>query len=299
MKNETHQERMNIIAYAFRYLVGQTTSQRISHPIMSNSALLACTSCLEVKPIRDFPDGKLTPHCTHPPTICLECVATFLETQSLNGLMGRLSCPECSELLTYDRIQDLARTEMFERYKKYSIDQLITKLNNFVWCPLGCGTGMVQSIGAQHEITLCLTCNRQFCSRHQMPWHVDYTCDEYDEFLINPRFLSRAQINASSQEKHISQDERLTQLIKEAEDLFAQSLMNEKQASEARLQAEIERKERERQLAEEARRRREQEEARRLLERKRREEDLTNGRFRTLTRPCPQCRVPIEKNRGW
>ncbi|KAI0905826.1 hypothetical protein F4823DRAFT_566366 [Ustulina deusta] len=267
---------------------------------MAHSAWAECTSCFEVKPSREFPGGKLTPYCSHSPTVCLACVAIFLETQSLNGLMDRLTCPECSELLPYDRIQDLASADTFVRYEKYSIDQLITKLDRFVWCPLGCGTGMVQSIGAQHGITLCLTCNRQFCARHQVPWHVDYSCAEYDEFLTNPHFLSRAQRSAAAEDAYALQDERLNQLIKDAETRFARSLMNEKQAAKARRQAEIERKARERRRKkQEARRQRKQEEARRLLERKTREERLTKGRFHSLTRPCPRCRVPIEKRSGW
>ncbi|KAI1292989.1 hypothetical protein F5Y03DRAFT_400225 [Xylaria venustula] len=139
----------------------------------------------------------------------------------------------------------------------------------------------------------------KFCARHRAPWHVDYTCDEYDKFLTNPNFLSGAQLRASTEYELAKQDECLEELIKEADNLFAQSLMNEKQASEARLQAELERKERERRLAEEeARRKRELEEARQLQERKRWEEDQTRARLPILTKPCPGCRIPIEKNRG-
>ncbi|KAI0973837.1 hypothetical protein F4678DRAFT_471029 [Xylaria arbuscula] len=194
---------------------------------MSNSALTLCTSCFEAKSLQDFPRDKLTPNCSHHPTVCVTCVGTFLETQSVNGLMDQLSCPECPERLTYDRIQDLAGADVFERYRKHSIDQLAATLNNFVWCPLGCGT-RVESTGAQNGITLCLSCNLQFCARHQVPWHVDYTCDEYDIFLTNQNFLTR-----------------------------------------------------------------------KLQERKRWEEDQTAARFPRLTKPCPGCRIPTEKNRGW
>ncbi|KAI0533999.1 hypothetical protein GGR58DRAFT_516494 [Xylaria digitata] len=196
---------------------------------MSMSGVAECTSCFEVKPSQDFPRTTLTPRCQHTATLCLACVALFLESQSRNGLMDQLSCPECPELLAYDAIEDYATAELFERYKTYSIDRLVSGVSGHAWCPLGCGKGQV--IGAHRGITLCLTCNRQFCPRHRMAWHIDYTCDEYDMYLTNPSF--------------------------------------------------------------------QKEEAKKLLERKKLEEDLTNQNFRTLTKPCPGCRVPIEKNNGW
>ncbi|TGJ83113.1 hypothetical protein E0Z10_g5646 [Xylaria hypoxylon] len=244
---------------------------------MSNPAVVECSSCLEVKKSLDFPQVTLTPRCGHAATVCFVCVESFLDSQSLNGLMDRLSCPECSELLTYDAIQDFATPEVFERYQKYSVDQLIARVINFTWCPLG----------------------RQYCSRHLVPWHAEHTCDEYDTFLTDPTFRSKTQINKKHEKTQSLQDEQLSQRIREADDLFAQSLMNEKQASQARLEAEIERRRiAQEKAAREAQRRRELEEAKKLLERKKQEEGLTNERFRYLTKPCPQCNAPIEKNGG-
>ncbi|KAI0458292.1 hypothetical protein F5B21DRAFT_519481 [Xylaria acuta] len=159
---------------------------------------------------------------------------------------------------------------------------------------------MTQSIGAQQGITLCLACNRQFCSRHQVPWHDEFTCDEYEFFLNDPSFQSKAQLDAAKEEVYALQDDQLQQRIKDADDNFTYSLMNERQASQARL----EKKARERRLAEEraareAQRQREREEAERLLERQRQEEKLTNESLRRATKPCPGCGVPIEKNGGW
>lgn len=159
---------------------------------------------------------------------------------------------------------------------------------------------MVQNVGAERGIALCLACNRQFCSRHQVSWHAEFTCDEYEIFLNDAGFRSKAQLAAAEEEAYGLQDEQLRQLIQDADDNFAHSLMNERQASQARL----EKKARERRLAEEraareAQRQREREEAERLSERKRQEEKLTSKTVRRVTKPCPRCRVPIQKNGGW
>ncbi|KAH8164240.1 hypothetical protein CIB48_g3990 [Xylaria polymorpha] len=243
---------------------------------MSSLATADCLSCFEVKPLADFPQVPVTPHCRHTATVCLVCVASFLESQSSDGAMDRLSCPECSELLTYDGVQDFATPDLFERYKTYAIEQLIGKAYDQIWCPL-CGTRMVQNVGAERGIALCLACNRQFCSRHQVSWHAEFTCDEYEIFLNDAGFRSKAQLAAAEEEAYGLQDEQLRQLIQDADDNFAHSLMNERQASQARL----EKKARERRLAEEraareAQRQREREEAERLSERKRQEEKLTS-----------------------
>ncbi|KAI1757502.1 hypothetical protein F4782DRAFT_546644 [Xylaria castorea] len=159
---------------------------------------------------------------------------------------------------------------------------------------------MAHSMDAQQGITLCLARNRQFCSRHQVAWHAEFTCDEYELFLKDPSFRSTAQLNAAKEETYALQDEQLRQLIKDADDNFAHSLMNERQASQARL----EKNARELRLAEEraareAQRRRERDEAERLLERKRLEEELSNESLRRVARPCPGCGVPIQRNGGW
>ncbi|KAI0437836.1 hypothetical protein F4803DRAFT_565726 [Xylaria telfairii] len=266
---------------------------------MSSLPTADCLLCFETKPLADFPQAPVTPHCQHTATSCLVCVASFLESQSRNGFINRLSCPECSGLLTYDGVQDFATSDLFERYKTYAIEQLISNTYHLVWCPL-CGTQMAQYEGAEQGITLCLACNRQFCSRHQVSWHAEFTCDEYEIFLTDPSFRSKAQLAAAEQEAYGLQDEQLRQLIQDADDNFAHSLMNERQASQARL----EKKARERRLAEEravreAQRQREREEAERVLERKRQEEKLTGESIRRKTKPCPGCRVPIEKNGGW
>ncbi|KAI0412054.1 hypothetical protein F5X98DRAFT_380134 [Xylaria grammica] len=128
---------------------------------------------------------------------------------------------------------------------------------------------------------------------------MDYSCDEYDRYLHDPEFQSKAQINKKHQEAQALRDEQLSQSIREAEDLFAQSIMTEHQASQARLAAEIDRRRiAEEKAAREAQRLREEEKSRKLLKRKRQEEKLTNQSIRRLTRPCPGCRVPIEKRGG-
>ncbi|KAI1121717.1 hypothetical protein F5Y10DRAFT_271792 [Nemania abortiva] len=271
---------------------------------MSHLSMADCPSCFETKPLSDFPRTRLTRNCEHTATSCLVCVAAYLESRSLNGLIDRLSCPECTELLTFEAIQEVAKPETFERYEKYLVDKLVSKHRN-LWCPLlGCGASMVHSTGVQHGITWCRACKRQFCSRHKIAWHYEYTCDEYDRYLADPSFRSKAQKKAAKEAEDASQDDQLQQRINDAENLFSQSLMNEIQAAEARRQAAIEREARERRLAEEiaareAQRRRQEEEARKLRERQKEEDERSTREILKVTKPCPNCQTAIQKNGGW
>ncbi|KAI0487193.1 hypothetical protein F4859DRAFT_468448 [Xylaria cf. heliscus] len=268
---------------------------------MSSPAMEDCISCLEPKPRTDFPQAPLTPNCMHPTTTCLACVASFLESQSKNGLISRLSCPQCSELLTYDSIQDFATADTFERYNTYSINELISKTHTLTRCP-SCGSKTAHSGAATHQrgITLCTACDRQFCPIHNMPWHADFTCAEYDHWLLDPGFRSRAQVAFTHEEARGAQHEALTQQIKDADDEFAYSLLGARQAARAR--ARLEKRERgRREAAEKAAReervRREREEAVRLLRRRREEDELSEQRLSRMNK-CPGCGVPIEKNGG-
>ncbi|KAI8954657.1 hypothetical protein F4801DRAFT_575392 [Xylaria longipes] len=143
---------------------------------------------------------------------------------------------------------------------------------------------MGQHIGAQQGKTLCPGCKHHFCSRHELPWHADFTCDEYDKFLED---------NAAKEEVHALQDEQ-SRKRRRGDDEVVQGPFKKFKAPRAppgdRLAKERE--------AREAQIQREKEEAKRLSERKMQEERQTNNYLRRKTRPCPRCRVPIEKISG-
>ncbi|KAJ8128515.1 hypothetical protein O1611_g5117 [Lasiodiplodia mahajangana] len=215
---------------------------------MSQLPTAKCTSCFERKTLRNFPRTTVTSNCKHAATSCRTCIAAFLEWQSLNGLVARLSCPQCPEPLTFEQIWRFATPETFQSGR---------------------------------------------------------TGDEYARFVTR-RSPSQARIEAPVEEKYALRDEKLRQGNIDANNAISRNLMEARQAAEAGRLTAVEKEACERRLAEEtaargAERRRqeeEEEEARELLERRRQEEEMTRKLIRQVTKPCPNCGVPIEKNGG-
>ncbi|KAI0010682.1 hypothetical protein F4779DRAFT_576474 [Xylariaceae sp. FL0662B] len=262
---------------------------------MSTEQMAECSGCFEVKQLTKFTTG-----CRHQPSLCHDCIALSLTSQIQNANLDQLRCPECHEPLAYDQAQNFVAREIFEQYQRQSIDRLVSKIHNFVWCPLGCGRGQIHHAGPEQPLILCLNCNRHFCFRHQVAWHHNHTCDEYDAFLADPRvFRSKAQIERAAAEARDLEDHRLSQQIRDAETRFSQSLLREEEAAEARRR---ERAEQARRLAREQAERMEAErrarEARQLAARLAQEEAETGRVFHALSKPCPRCRIPIQRNGG-
>ncbi|RYP77680.1 hypothetical protein DL771_001048 [Monosporascus sp. 5C6A] len=164
----------------------------------------------------------------------------------------------------------------------------MSQVGNFSWCPLGCGSGQFQDAGGT--------------------WHDEYTCDEYDSFLVDPlNFRSEAQIAGEAAEAADRAMDDLRRQIEDAERQFNSEILASRQRAEALRLAELARIERERQeVLERARRgeaRRQAEEKRKLEARKKAEEDatqaaFTNRAFSIPVKPCPKCKTPIEKRGG-
>ncbi|KAI1459696.1 hypothetical protein F4805DRAFT_455493 [Annulohypoxylon moriforme] len=268
---------------------------------MAHIQMMECSACFETKSPTEFLRNPLTEKCGHASTLCLECVSLSINSQVRDDVTGKISCPECREELGYIELQRFSNKELFSRR---AIDDLISRVDNFIWCPLGCGLGLIHYAGNEHPIVYCPHDNRQFCFRHRIPWHSDYTCDEYDAFLQDPQhFRSQAQIQREKYRIQEVNRQISRQAYEEAEARFAQSLLKEKEAAEARRKAHELRIEQERILAEEKARQAEQEriarEALQLQARLRDEEIATNQTLRRITKRCPECKIHILKRGGW
>ncbi|KAF2818264.1 hypothetical protein CC86DRAFT_434951 [Ophiobolus disseminans] len=102
--------------------------------------------------------------CSHPPHTCSGCFADW----------GEAKCPEsnCKVMLTYYEIQQIATSEIFEKY-----DTFIAP--NFRWCRR-CDFGQIHTSGEGENIFTCALCGHKVCVIHEDTWHEGETCAEYE-----------------------------------------------------------------------------------------------------------------------
>ncbi|RYP36988.1 hypothetical protein DL767_003143 [Monosporascus sp. MG133] len=207
----------------------------------------------------------------------------------------------------YEDVEQYADRETFAKYSDLALREAVSQAPDFVWCPNGCESGQIHEAGNEHPIATCVKCSFKFCFRHQVRWHEQLTCAEYDSLVSDPEnFRSRIDILNEEAEKLRLEEQSAKRTQEEADRKLAQSLMAAEQREEAERQAQRERAERERR--EEAERRRLQaermamqqqaEKMRMEAARKREEDELSRRTVERTTKPCPGCKWPIEKNSG-
>lgn len=271
------------------------TNQRIPAQVLSGE--IECTVCTDTKRVADFPGAAITKTCTHPPTTCLDCVATSIRSDLDNKLWNEIRCPECRETLQYDDVQRYADSETSERYQSLSFRYALSEAENFIWCTSGCGYGQVHGGGVEEPIVICLLCGHRTCFTHGVAWHQNLSCEEYDALQQDPsNFRSRFDTENEAAEEA----QRVRRALEDADRVFAQSLVAEElRAEEVVRQERLRRQEREREERLREERRLAAEAMRAEVQRKNEQEQKSRKTIARTSKPCPGCGWAIEKNRGW
>ncbi|ORY03551.1 hypothetical protein BCR34DRAFT_69501 [Clohesyomyces aquaticus] len=150
--------------------------------------------------ILEFPIGEHQ-RCSHSLDVCRECVATHIATCVNDANLTRIACPQCDRIFDYEEIEKLSRRELFERYDKLLLRNVLSKLPNFRWClnPT-CDSGQVyDNIDSTLACIQCRACNFRMCFRHEQPWHVGLNCTEFTSALAgDPKYLETQKIIKNS-----------------------------------------------------------------------------------------------------
>ncbi|CAG8534555.1 2321_t:CDS:2 [Funneliformis mosseae] len=143
-----------------------------------------CIICVESRSVRHFP--KITKYCSHPNDICKLCVSKHIETQlNSKGDIEGILCPfgdSCGFLIEYNDVQSIVNSSLFEQYDSLSLKQALRSMPDFRWCKnAGCGSGQIHSGGDKEPIMTCEACGEKSCYTHDIPWHDNLSCEEYNE----------------------------------------------------------------------------------------------------------------------
>lgn len=231
---------------------------------------LMCVSCLERLPLNLFPGHPITESCDHTRTpeshICLKCLRRSLDLQMAPGGSVSLSCPLCPSVLSYEEVQRWASRETFEAYDSLCTRKILEKDKNFVLCANAeCGSGQFHSGGWENPIVICGSCGTKTCFIHRdTVWHEGLTCKEYAE-AMNQRAddgISMARDQPNMLNGGLYKILRMKHRLREERRKKYRHTLNEYWAARAA------------------------------------EETLGEETVVKSTKPCPKCRVRIEKVGG-
>ncbi|TVY74129.1 putative E3 ubiquitin-protein ligase ARI7 [Fusarium oxysporum f. sp. cubense] len=151
---------------------------------------------------------KLEQRCSHTVDFCTECLENYIEAQlDQYGRAGchLLTCPssDCGRRLEYDEVKLYARQETFSKYDKYLTLEALSNLPSFRWCLAeNCSYGQIHDLIESNHVS-CEECGCEMCFEHQIKWHNDLTCEEFDSMEENgdPRFHeTRDWVNANTKQ---------------------------------------------------------------------------------------------------
>lgn len=143
---------------------------------------LECQICFDVKPEEEFPSRRMTKKCKHDATdCCSECLNHSISTAFEGNMWDDIRCPICNEQLQFQDMAELAPPSVFERYDAFYLRRALEQdLPYFRWC-----VSRHCSYGEEYPedpspVIACSACGTLACSHHNVPWHHEETCSEYD-----------------------------------------------------------------------------------------------------------------------
>ncbi|KAF8603502.1 hypothetical protein BDV93DRAFT_556522 [Ceratobasidium sp. AG-I] len=148
-----------------------------------SSPHLACTVCIGHPDVHT--SQPPTAQCTHTSTICPLCLEKHISLAVLTNGSTAVPCPEvgCKEILEYSDVIKGAKNDKacLDRYEELLLRRMLQTDPNFVWCKnAACQQGQLHESGDDAPIVICQACQARSCFTHDVPWHTDQTCDEYD-----------------------------------------------------------------------------------------------------------------------
>ncbi|KAK7970686.1 hypothetical protein PG988_009759 [Apiospora saccharicola] len=137
-----------------------------------------CVVCSDEKRVSEFP-ARIAKACDHQPATCRDCVGQWIASSMESVSWDRLKCPECSGLLAFEDVGAFADPATFERYDSLATKAALDDIRDFQWClNPRCGAGQIHR--AECPKVKCHACKSSLCSRHNLPWHRNETCEAYD-----------------------------------------------------------------------------------------------------------------------
>ncbi|MCJ1290945.1 hypothetical protein MMC34_002487 [Xylographa carneopallida] len=88
---------------------------RFVRDLAPENDIRVCQICMEHLHKAQFPKAKITDHCDHATTACLECLSQFLSAQVGTVTWDRITCPICPSVIGFTEIEKYASVDTSAR----------------------------------------------------------------------------------------------------------------------------------------------------------------------------------------
>jgi hypothetical protein len=132
-------------------------------------------------PTAKFPVITRGATCEHKDsTICIECLADYIEAQAASSPLNEIKCPEpnCKSILDYNYMKQYAPTHVFARYDTYINTKALENIEDFIECASAtCQFGGMLDVSTTTYM-VCLDCGTRTCTTCKTVWHPDISHEE-------------------------------------------------------------------------------------------------------------------------
>ncbi|KAG9232225.1 hypothetical protein BJ875DRAFT_381174 [Amylocarpus encephaloides] len=152
-----------------------------------------CEVCWDLLPADKFPTRPPSANCEIDcrGKCCFFCLARSIYNFSQAAHWRDIKCPMCYAEMTYEDVAEFGPEHVVESYDRYTLLLALSDIPTFRFCASSnCEFGQIHpSVSTEEEIIAtrvkCSGCQVVSCSKHNVPWHTNETCDQFDERILN------------------------------------------------------------------------------------------------------------------
>lgn len=139
-----------------------------------------CGICFEEKQNRQMFKSE---NCSH--SFCCDCTSKHVEAKVLNNI-AVICCPgiDCKAELGFEACRSIVSKDIIDRWDGCMCMSLIPESQR-VYCPFNdCSAMLVNDTGMAIKKTECPACRRLICAKCHVPWHTEFTCQEFERIGV-------------------------------------------------------------------------------------------------------------------
>ncbi|KAK1366997.1 putative E3 ubiquitin-protein ligase RNF217 [Heracleum sosnowskyi] len=141
----------------------------------TNPSEILCEICMEY---RETWQMFINSTCSH--SFCYDCTRQYIETK-VQDRVNIVTCPavKCSTAIDSGACRWMLSEDIIIRWDESLCTSLIEESQK-LYCPYrDCSMLLLNDSGEYIAETNCPVCQRSFCARCQVPWHSEFTCQEF------------------------------------------------------------------------------------------------------------------------